>query len=77
TITGRHAYIGERNGVSIPTGAVTLAEFHTLGLDVAWRLRPETVLRLSMDNVLDSEFEHAVGFTSPGRWIRMTISRDF
>ena len=62
---------------SIPTGDVTLAPYTVVGATATWSPRPDLHLQLALDNLLDADYEQAVGFPAPGRQVRATVRVTF
>ncbi len=55
---------------SIPTGEMQLSGWTRLDVDLDWRVRDELSLMLAIDNLLNSQYEEAVGFLSRPRRVR-------
>jgi len=77
TLTARHSFVGERRDYAIPTGVRTLESYNTFSLDTGWRILPDTGLRLVIDNALDDDHVDSIGFSAPGRRVRLRLTRDF
>lgn len=65
-----HAFfVGKREGSSVPTGAVTLKSYERLDLAASHALNERMQLFAAIDNVLDEDYQEAVGFPDAGiRW---------
>jgi len=74
TLTASHRYTGARQAFSVPSGPVKLEAFGTLRAEAAWTVSRALAVRLILDNALDEEFEHAVGFASAGRRARVVLN---
>ena len=70
-------YTGDVLDSSIPTGIVTLDAWHRVDLNVAWRATPRLRLALAIDNLLDGEYEEAVGFPAAGIRPRLAVRYRF
>lgn len=77
TLTGRYAFVGDRDDYATPTGPMTLSSYQTLAFDAAWSVQPATTVRLVVENALDDDHEDAIGFPSPGRRARILLTHDF
>lgn len=67
---------GDQNSSSRYTGesvVETLDDFHQLAANVAWQARDWVSLELAVDNMLDEDYETAVGFKGPGRSVRVAL----
>ena len=63
-------YVGEVWDSSIPTGDQELDDYIRMDLAVTWRPSPAWEYYLGIENLLNGDFEEAVGFPSPGFLIR-------
>lgn len=61
------SFVGESFDSSVPTGGVLLPAYRRLDVALTWRPLQDLDLLLSADNVLDEEYEEAIGFPAPGR----------
>jgi outer membrane cobalamin receptor len=59
-------YTGEVFDDSIPTGQVTLDDWHRVDLNFAWQATARLRVALAVDNLLDADYEEAIGFPAPG-----------
>ena len=71
------AHVGEREDYAIPTGVVSLSPYAVVAFDASWRLGDVLTVNAALDNALDSAHEDAVGFSAPGRRLRLTLRRVF
>ena len=67
-------YVGSRLITAIPTGDVDASGYNLVGATA--RYEPSTGLAFwgAIDNALDSQYQHAPGFPSPGARIRLGVS---
>jgi len=70
-------YVGDTVDNSIPTGQLTLDDYHRVDLAVAWQLLPALRLSLAVDNLLDASYEESVGFPAAGIRPRLAVRYDF
>ena len=69
-------YNGEQWATSLHTGVPVseeLDDFHRLDWVLTWQPLPAWELQLSVDNLLDEDYETAVGFTAPDRAVRFAL----
>jgi vitamin B12 transporter len=59
-------FVGEVLDSSVPTGEVTLDPYQRVDFSTSWRLRERLTLYLAVDNLLDQDYQEAVGFPSIG-----------
>jgi outer membrane cobalamin receptor len=59
-------YTGDVLDSSIPTGILTLDPWHRVDLRLAWSATRRLRVALAIDNLLDAEYEEAVGFPAAG-----------
>jgi outer membrane cobalamin receptor len=69
--------VGEREGSSVPTGARTLSGYERVDLAVSHDINALATLFATVDNVLDEEYQEAVGFPSAGVQIRLGATLTF
>ena len=62
---------------SIPTGDVMLPGWARVDLAAAWHLDEHWSVTLACDNLLDRRYEEAVGFSAPGRRLRVGVHAAF
>ncbi|WP_168171466.1 TonB-dependent receptor [Lacimicrobium sp. SS2-24] len=58
---------------SIPTGEILLSGYTEVALAARWHLSNNLSFSLSLDNLLDKNFQQSVGFIDPGRQARAGI----
>jgi vitamin B12 transporter len=63
-------HVGASSDFSVPTGTVTVPGFTTLDASARWR-RGAWSGGVAIDNLADRRYESFVGFTSPGRRLRV------
>ena len=51
---------------SIPTGILELDAWNRVDLSLGWMATPRLRLALAVDNLLDGDYEEAVGFPAAG-----------
>lgn len=59
-------YVGNVLDSSIPTGILELDAWNRVDLRLSWRVTPRLRLALAVDNLLDVEYEEAIGFPAAG-----------
>jgi len=59
-------YVGDVLDSSIPTDVLTLDAWSRVDLSLGWRATPRLRLALAVDNLLDGDYEEAVGFPAAG-----------
>ncbi len=69
--------IGKREGSSVPTGPVTLGSYERLDLAVSRTISEAVRMFAAVDNVLDEDYEEAVGFPDAGIQLRLGASMRF
>lgn len=69
--------VGTVSDTSIPTGDVDLGSWTRLDATIRWDLSPDLHLLLALDNVLDREYEEAVGFIARSRRARVGLRAGF
>jgi vitamin B12 transporter len=70
-------WVGETLDNAIPTGQLTLDDQHRVDLAVGWQATPRFRLGLAVDNLLDADYEEAIGFPTPGIRPRLTARYRF
>ncbi len=71
-----YVYNGEQWAASRHTGELVteeLNDYHRLDWVLRWQAAPAWRLQLAVDNVLDEGYETAVGFSAPGRQVRLGV----
>ncbi len=58
--------VGDSLDFAVPTGERELDAYARVDLSVTWTFRPNWALFLAIDNVLDADYEEAIGFPAPG-----------
>jgi vitamin B12 transporter len=72
-----YRYSGQQWAASLHTGASVTEEldaYHRLDWVLRWQLAPAWQVQLSVDNVLDENYETAVGFSAPQREARVGVT---
>jgi outer membrane cobalamin receptor len=59
-------YVGEVLDNSMPTGQIELDDYHRVDLSIGWQPTPRLRIALAIDNLLDAEYQEAVGFPAAG-----------
>ncbi|WP_455221382.1 TonB-dependent receptor domain-containing protein, partial [Kaarinaea lacus] len=67
-------YVGEVKDFSVPTGLRTLDSYTLINAALNWQLNRHWSTQLALDNVLDEDYEEAVGFKAPGLGVRLSVS---
>lgn len=62
---------------SIPTGDVMLPGWARVDLAARWTIRDRWSVTAACDNLLDQAYEEVVGFTAPGRRLRLGLRVNF
>lgn len=70
-------YVGEVFDNSLPTGQLTLGDYHRVDLSLGWQATPRLRLALAVDNLLDADYEEAIGFPAPGVRPRLAVKYRF
>ncbi len=66
-------YVGSSFDSSVPTGGLTLASYNRVDLNLSWDPTKYLRLALAVDNLLDEDYEEAIGFPAPGIRGRFTL----
>jgi vitamin B12 transporter len=66
TVRSTALFVGPVKDSSIPTGPDTLDSWTRVDLSAIWRLTSNITVFLEIDNLLDSDYEEAIGFPAPG-----------
>ncbi len=61
------SFVGETFDSSVPTGGLWLDGYERLDATLTWRPTEHLDLLLSVDNLLDTDYEEAIGFLAPAR----------
>lgn len=72
-----HTYNGQFYDSSIPTSLVEMSSFHRLDFSIKWQALEKLELSFLGDNIFNSGYEEAVGFSNPGRQFRVSMNIDF
>jgi outer membrane cobalamin receptor len=70
-------YVGEVFDSSVPTGQVTLDDYHRVDLNLGWQATGRLRIALAVDNLLDADYEEAVGFPAAGVRPRLSAGYRF
>ncbi|MEO7386565.1 MAG: TonB-dependent receptor [Gammaproteobacteria bacterium] len=70
-------YVGETLDSSIPTGILTLDSWNRVDLSAGWQATPQLHIALAVDNLLDADYEEAVGFPAAGIRPRLGVRYAF
>ncbi len=62
---------------SKPTGDVMVGGWARLDLAARWRVTKQFAVTAALDNALDQTYAEAVGFTAPGRRLRLGVQAQF
>ena len=65
---------GDFYDVSVPTGQILMDGFTHVDTSIQWAVNETIDLKLLVNNVLDSGYEESVGFSNPGRQVRLAVS---
>ena len=76
-LVARYDLTDARNDVSVPTGPMRLSSYGVVGLAADWQLPAGFGVRLRLENALDANYAHAVGFPGPARRARLGLLRTF
>jgi vitamin B12 transporter len=71
------AYAGSVRDSSIPTGDRRLDDYVEVNVALAWAVTRHVSLTLAVTNVLDRDYERAIGFPAPGVWPRAGVRVGF
>ncbi len=58
--------VGDNLDFAVPTGERDLDAYARVDLAATWTVRPNWELFLAIDNLLDTDYEEAIGFPAPG-----------
>jgi vitamin B12 transporter len=70
-------YVGKALDSSIPTGDRDLDEYTRIDISAIWTLGPNWRITFAIDNMLDADYEEAVGFPARGIQPRVTARLTF
>ena len=71
-----HTYNGQFYDSSIPTSLVEMSSFNRFDFSIKWQALEKLELSLMGDNIFNSGYEEAVGFSNPGRQLRVSMKVD-
>jgi vitamin B12 transporter len=69
--------VGETHGSSIPTGDMVLGAYDRVDVTATFKPSSSLSVLLSVDNLLDQDYQEAIGFPSPGSRARLGIRYRF
>ena len=69
--------VGETHGSSIPTGDMVLGAYDRVDVTATFKPSSSLSVLLSVDNLLDEDYQEAIGFPSPGSRARLGIRYRF
>ena len=61
-------------GLAVPTGMILLDGYTRFDTSIRWSLSERIDLKLLVNNLFDSDYEEAVGFSTAGRQVRLAFS---
>ncbi|WP_455207899.1 TonB-dependent receptor plug domain-containing protein [Kaarinaea lacus] len=67
-------YVGEVKDSAVPTGLRTLDSYTRIDASLGWRLSRHWSAQVALDNVLDEDYEEAIGFKAPGVGVRFSVA---
>ncbi len=67
----RVLFVGDSSGFAIPTGDRTLNDYTKVNVTASWKVHDHVTLLLVVENLLDSDFEEAIGFPTVGIYPRL------
>lgn len=70
-------HVGARDDESLPTGRQRLSPYVAVAADARWQASDAVQIRLAADNLLDSDWQDAVGFPAPPLRLRLLASARF
>jgi outer membrane cobalamin receptor len=70
-------YVGERAGSSVPTGDRTLGSYHRVDVAVSHDFSDRLTLFGAVDNLLDKDYQEALGFPNAGIQVRFGATMSF
>jgi iron complex outermembrane receptor protein/vitamin B12 transporter len=72
-----YQWVGEQYASSLHTGEFVVEElnnYHRLDWNIRYQLNRSIALDLALDNLLDEDYQTAVGFVTAGRTARLAIT---
>jgi outer membrane cobalamin receptor len=70
-------YVGETLDSSVPTGEAMLDPYHRIDATATWIPTAHVSIVLAVDNLLDKQYEEAIGFPAVGRRARLGLRYSF
>jgi len=70
-------YVSDRRESSIPTGDRFLGGYTKIDARLSWKYNDRFDVIFSLDNLLDKQYEEAVGFVAPGISGRLALKTLF
>lgn len=70
-------WVDETFDHALPTGTVVLDPYHRVDLALGWQTSTRLRLVFAVDNLLDAEYEEALGFPAPGIRPRLAVRYRF
>jgi vitamin B12 transporter len=67
-------YVGKVKDSSVPTGPRTLDSYTRVDMSLGWQVNRHWSTQFALDNVLDENYEEAIGFPAPGVGVRLSVS---
>lgn len=77
TTAMNHTYYGQFYDSSIPTSLVEMSSYNRFDFRIRWHALEQLKLNVMVDNIFNSGYEEAVGFSNPGRQLRASILVDW
>ncbi len=75
-LTAEYLWVDQVTEASRHTGESVdylLDAYSTLDVSVNWRLNDSFIVRAAVENLLDEDYQQAVGFPAPGRFLRLGL----
>lgn len=72
-----YLYVDDVLDSSIPTGEVVLGLYRRVDISARWKLSDHWILSFAVDNLLDADYQEAVGFPAPGIRPRVSAIYEF
>ena len=73
-------YVGEQYDASLYTGETRteiLQSYNLLDANFRWQVDSAWLLRVAADNLLDEDYQEAIGFSAPGRHVRLQVQYEY
>jgi outer membrane receptor protein involved in Fe transport len=71
-----HTYNGQFYDSSIPTSLVQMPSYNRFDFRIKWQALENLEIGLMGDNIFNSGYEEAIGFSNPGRQYRVSMRVD-